>query len=621
MKVFFHNMQHLNMHMISMCYTAADSNLTHTFPRRPINKGHIQAYIQKPWRSNKLLQIIHTAIHGNNKVIFDNPVASETPSQSKIAEDSTNHGIDDLIRLANKQNQSSEKLFNAITLCTQNVVIMIGSDYRITYWNQAAQQLFGYSPEQALGEYLGLILAQDQSFKSILDKLTTTYIKSGNVTSNRKYELAGRHRIGTVFPIELMVSAFQFNNDWYIVCSIQDTSKQKIAEASLRASEEMFHNVVEKNNLGILALDKHDRCVFVNKAAEEIIGRPSSKLLGEKLDYPLNINDSIEVETERSDGTPGIAQINVSKTIWKGCFAHLVVLQDITERKLTELKTKKQEERLRQAQKLESIGQLAAGIAHEINTPMQFIGDNTRFLHESFQDIEEIFIAYDELVTTINDKDKTDTIISDLKLLANELDLEYLREEIPKSITQSLEGVDRIAGIVKAMKHFSHPGKSDMELTDINTAIENTITVSRNEWKYDAELHTDFDHKLKPISCLAGEFNQAILNMIVNAAHAIKDAKNTDLTRNGVIHIKTRRCDNWAVISIRDNGVGIPNELRAKIFDPFFTTKDVGVGTGQGLAIAYATIIDKHGGNIEVESEIGQGTTFTIWLPINESKD
>ncbi len=594
-----------------------------------ISNGHIQAYIQKPWRLNEALQIIETTISGNNKLtannpysigIFDSPQAAEDKIDYRRDAYSDNRAeIDDLIILANQQSQSTERLFNALTLCSQNAILMLGLDHRITYWNHGAQKLFGYSAEQALGEYLGLIFAQDQNYHSILDELTNSCIQDNKFMTDRKYELAGKHRIGTVFPIELAVSAFQYNNKWHILCSIQDTTKHKLAEASLRASEDMFQNIVEHNHLGIVALDKQRRCIFANKAAEEIIGRPSSELLGEQLGYPLDAYDSVEMEIMHPNGNLRIVELNISKTIWKGCFAHLVVLKDITERKEVERNAKQQEEKMQQIQKLESIGQLAAGIAHEINTPTQFIGDNVRFLYESFQGIEQILTAYDKLITMLSDYRDADTVMSEIKRLADEIDLEYLRNEIPKSVIQSLDGVKRIADIVMAMKNFSHPGKSDKEMTDINASIENTITVSRNEWKYDAELHKDFDLELQQIPCLSGEFNQAILNMIVNATHAIKEAKKADPTRNGVINIKTRKCDGWAEISISDNGTGIPDELRSKIFDPFFTTKDVGVGTGQGLAIAYNTIIKKHGGNIEVESEIGRGTTFTIWLPLEDN--
>ncbi len=596
-----------------------------------ISNGHIQAYIQKPWRLNEALQIIATTISGKDKLTADYHGTNKISGQPKAAEDricyrcasvsDNKPSIDDLIRQANQQSKSTEKLFNALTICSQNAILMLGLDHRITYWNHGAQKLFGYSAEQALGEYLGLIFVQDQNYHSILDNLTNNHLQDKNITTERKYELAGRHCIGTVFPIELAVSAFRYNNEWHIICSVQDITKYKMAEASLRASEDMFQNVVERNHLGIVALDKQKRCIFANKAAEEIIGRPISELLGEKLGYPLDINDSIELEIPHPSGSIRTVEMNISQTIWKGCFAHLLVLHDITERKEIERNAKQQEEKMQQIQKLESIGQLAAGIAHEINTPTQFIGDNVRFLYESFQGIEQIFTAYDQLMTMLRDHRGADTAISEIKRLADEIDLEYLRHEIPKSVMQSLDGVKRIASIVLAMKNFSHPGKSEKEMTDINAAIENTITVSRNEWKYDAELHKDLDPELQQIPCLSGEFNQAILNMIVNATHAIKEAKKSDPEKKGLINIKTRRRGDWVEISICDNGIGIPEKLLSRIFDPFFTTKDIGVGTGQGLAIAYNTIIEKHGGNIEVESKIGQGTTFTIRLPVDGQMD
>ncbi|MEJ2528615.1 MAG: PAS domain S-box protein [Gammaproteobacteria bacterium] len=596
-----------------------------------ISKGHIQAYIQKPWRLNEVLQIINTTIYGKDKLTAKTSDLQDISNQSKAAEErmyyssdtfsSNELEIDDLIILANRQNQSTDALFNALTLCSQNAILMIGHDHKITYWNDGAQQLFGYSAEQALGDYLGLIFAQDQNYHALIDELTDSYLLNKKVVTDRRYELAGKHRTGTVFPIELAVSAFLYNDEWHIICSVQDITKHKLAESSLRASEDMFQNIVEHNHLGIVALDKHERCVFANKAAEEIIGKPVSELLGEQLGYPLDSYDSVEMEITHPNGDPRTVELNTSKTIWKGCFAHLLVLKDITERKEIERNAKQQEEKMQQIQKLESIGQLAAGIAHEINTPTQFIGDNVRFLYESFQGIEQILTAYDQLMTQLGNYRGADATMSEIKRLADEIDLEYLRNEIPKSVIQSLDGVKRIADIVMAMKNFSHPGKSEKEITDINAAIENTITVSRNEWKYEAELHKDFDPELPQIPCLSGEFNQAILNMIINATHAIKEAKKVDPARNGAIHIKTTKSGSWVEIAISDNGTGIPDEIRSKIFDPFFTTKDVGIGTGQGLAIAYNTIIEKHGGNIEVKSEIDQGTTFTIWLPLDDPKD
>lgn len=280
------------------------------------------------------------------------------------------------------------------------------------------------------------------------------------------------------------------------------------------------------------------------------------------------------------------------------------------------------EMQLRQAQKLEAIGQLAAGIAHEINTPVQFVSDNVRFLQESFIDLQQIIQAYQELASEAGKENEQYESLHKVRELNEALDLGYLLEEIPTAIAQSLEGVNRISSIVKAMKEFSHPGSSEKKPTDINKSISNTITVSRNEWKYVAEMETHLDPNLPMVECLPGELNQVILNIIVNAAHAIEDAKDADRTHKGKITIRTQHADGLVHISITDTGLGIPKDIQSKIFEPFFTTKDVGKGTGQGLAIAYSVIVDKHHGSILVESEPGKGSTFTIKLPIlSQSSD
>jgi signal transduction histidine kinase len=263
--------------------------------------------------------------------------------------------------------------------------------------------------------------------------------------------------------------------------------------------------------------------------------------------------------------------------------------------------------------KLEAIGQLAAGIAHEINTPTQFVGDNVRFLSEAFAslrdciaEIQRICSQQTEVVTTAS-----------LHRCLNGADMMYLQEEIPKAIEQSLEGIQRIAKIVAAMKEFSHPGQERVP-TDINRAIANTIVVATNEWKYVAHVETDLDPELTQVPILPGEFNQVILNIIVNAAHAIDERGSSGVAdgRKGTIRVSTRRCGDWAEIAIADDGGGIPPEIQDRIFDPFFTTKPVGKGTGQGLAIAHDVIVSKHGGTIAVRSELGKGTTFILRLPL-----
>jgi signal transduction histidine kinase len=288
----------------------------------------------------------------------------------------------------------------------------------------------------------------------------------------------------------------------------------------------------------------------------------------------------------------------------------IITLEDVTERIQVA-------EELLQVRKLESIGQLAAGIAHEINTPTQFVSDNTSFLKDAFSVLLELLNEYSELRQASTKGTITEALIKSVDEAIEKADLEFLLEEIPQSLEQSLEGLARVREIVLAMKEFSHPGSKDKTLYDINRAIKNTITVCRNEWKYTSSVETNFDENLSLVPCLPGDFNQVILNIIVNAAQAIgEQSENNGSEDKGTITVSTHQANGFAEIRIQDNGPGIPKEIRKKIFDPFFTTKKVGRGTGQGLAISRATIVDKHGGSLDVESEVGSGTTFVIQLPI-----
>jgi two-component system, NtrC family, sensor kinase len=292
-------------------------------------------------------------------------------------------------------------------------------------------------------------------------------------------------------------------------------------------------------------------------------------------------------------------------------------VRDITAQKAAEQERNLMEVQLRQAQKLESVGQLASGIAHEINTPIQYIGDNIRFIESSFTDLLELLAREQNLNEAIQANRPTEKLRGAVEVVRRKTDVAYLSTEIPSAIQQSLDGVNRVSKIVSAMKEFSHPGATEKTPTDLNHAIQTAVTVARNEWKYVADVVTEFDPKLPPVPCLPGEFNQVILNLIVNAAHAIGDVvMNTQATR-GKIKITTRLDDLWVEIRIADTGTGVPEKIRHRLFEPFFTTKPVGKGTGQGLAIARSTIVTKHGGQLTFESTVGQGTTFIIRLPVN----
>jgi PAS domain S-box-containing protein len=277
------------------------------------------------------------------------------------------------------------------------------------------------------------------------------------------------------------------------------------------------------------------------------------------------------------------------------------------------------ERQLAQSNRLEAIGQLAAGVAHEINTPVQYASDNTRFVSDT---VSGLLAGLRDIDRLVNDPDgeSEGALRERVAQILTGLDLEFIAEEVPSALTQSLEGLDRVTQIVRAMKDFSHPGYERSE-ADVNRLITSTTQVSRNEWKYVAELELDLDPAVGLVSCYQGELKQVVLNIIVNAAHAIEERrKRQNLDPLGQIVVASRRVGDEVRVSISDDGIGMDEATMNRVFDPFFTTKEVGKGTGQGLTLA-RSVMKKHGGRIEVTSKFGAGSTFAIVLPLKESDE
>jgi two-component system, NtrC family, sensor kinase len=414
----------------------------------------------------------------------------------------------------------------------------------------------------------------------------------------------------------------------------RDITDRKLMEKILWNEKEELNVTLRSVGEGVITTNKDEKIILLNKKAEEITGYTQEQALNKEL---TEVFLMIEIKTGQAylnpiknilrnrnmDGFEGqailinsnknerVVSYNASaiKDRENKYIGFVIVFRDITEQ------VRLESQRML-SQKMESIGQLAAGISHEINTPMQYIGDNTHFLKDSFKDIYQIIDTAELLLNSDNDNKDTQKGIMQLREIRKNIDLEYLKSEIPNAIEQSLTGIDRVRQIVLAMKDFAHPGIKTKALSDLNHGIEVTVTISRNEWKYVADLNTDLDPSLPFVYCLMDEINQVILNMIVNSSHAIKELYDKDRQKKGNITIKTKKEEDQAVIYITDTGNGIPKEIINKIFDPFFTTKEVGKGTGQGLAIAHDIIVNKHKGSIQVKSELGKGTTFTIKIPI-----
>jgi len=407
--------------------------------------------------------------------------------------------------------------------------------------------------------------------------------------------------------------------------------KRKKAKRTVKEAHREIEHIISSLPTILIGLTRENEIIHWNAVAEKIFDTSASDVMGFTLEQCGiewdwdKISDGIaKSQTESStlrvdnihyrnaDGEERYLGLTITPLNGKdnSILGLTIIGADITDRI-------KFEAQLHQSQKMEAIGQLAAGIAHEINTPAQFVGDNTRFLQDAFNDLIEACNLYKELIKAAESKPLSEEFIQILEKRFGELDIDYLEEEVPLAIQQTLKGVDRITHIVQAMKIFAHPGGIEKEPTEINKEIEKTLIITRNEWKYVAELVTDFDKTLPTVPCHRAEFNQVILNLIVNAAHAIADANSENSSEKGTITISSILDGNWAEIRISDTGHGIPEEVQHRIFDLFFTTKEPGRGTGQGLAIAHSVIVEKHNGVINFETEKGKGTTFVIRLPID----
>nr|WP_261361812.1 ATP-binding protein [Aeoliella straminimaris] len=320
--------------------------------------------------------------------------------------------------------------------------------------------------------------------------------------------------------------------------------------------------------------------------------------------------DRLEFHTVhfRKDGSTYPVQVVLHRATYHDEPVYVAFVNDLTQVKLLE-------QQLAQAQKLESIGQLAAGLAHEINTPMQFIADNVDFLATSFRRLMEFTDTYKQLLFT-NEQKAWQQRRAEIQAASEINNVEYHSNEMVAAIQESQEGIQRVVEIARAMKEFSHPGGKEKVRANINDVIRSTATISRNRWKYTAELVLDLDPDLPAVPLLVSEINQVLLNLMVNASDAIAERFADQPDTLGTVTVRTRSVDDGIAIEVEDNGGGIPEEVRDRIFDPFFTTKEVGKGTGQGLSICRNVVNKQHGGRMSVESTPGTGTIFTVWLPM-----
>ncbi len=397
-------------------------------------------------------------------------------------------------------------------------------------------------------------------------------------------------------------------------------------ELALQSSQ--LNAILDNALTGIFVADAERIITRANAYAHRVFGYADGSLQGTKL---TDLFAADHVEKTRAVGFEAVnlsekareeitgikltgenipLELSVSEVYLKDEPCTLWIFEDITRRKAEEAERAQLEEELRQALKLEALGTLASGIAHEINTPVQFIGDNLHFLSDALNELLEAFDPAEKSGAT-EQSSAPGTAVSNGPD-AGSVDVEYLKTEVPDAISQSIEGIERITEIVSAVREFSHPGSREKTNIDLRKAIESTIAISRGQWKSFAEIETSFDESASEVFCVPGEFNQVILNLIVNGAQAIGKHCGGE---QGQIKVTTAATDHGIEVRISDNGGGIPEDVQPQIFDPFFTTKDVGKGTGQGLALVHAIVVKKHGGRINFQTSAGAGTTFVVFWP------
>jgi len=560
----------------------------------------------------------HPTETARNEIETTNGIVLDLYSAPVIGEDGRYYGRIWTFRDITEQKKNEDMLRQLSMAVEQSPASVVITDPNgdISYVNRKFTEVTGYELGDALGKNL-CFLDSRISPTEAFPKLWSTISRG----EEWRGELCNRKKNGEIFweaatirPILDTKKAIT-----HYVALKEDITERRRVEREFRLTQ--FS--VEHASDAVEWIDSEGRILYVNQAECHDLGCSREEILSLSItdvdplftketwtDFWNDLKDkgSMRFEThhKRKDSRTFPVEITATYLQFDGREYCLAFVRDISERRLLE-------GQLRQAQKLEGIGQLAAGIAHEINTPTQFVTDNLTFLRDSWKSSHELLQAYRSAVRGSASLLPSEVVAS-LREVERTCDLDFVVAEVPRAIDQSLDGARRVAEIVRAMKEFSHPDSAEKTATDLNRAVTSTITVARNEWKYVADVATRLDESLPPLECYPGEVNQVILNLVVNAAHAIKEKIKEG--EKGKITVCTRVRGDFAELSVSDTGTGIPEGIRTRIFDPFFTTKEVGKGTGQGLSLAHAVVVKKHGGKIWFETETGCGTTFFIALPI-----
>ncbi len=523
----------------------------------------------------------------------------------------------------------------------------------INSFNPAAEKMFGYSAKEIIGKNVKYLIPSEQSKQH--DHYLEQYKKTGkgHIIGIGPREVISLRSDGSTFPMDLAISEMhQANGQVLYIGILRDITQRRINEAELHASEQRFELISRGTHDGIWDWDLVTGEIYFSPRWKSMLNYDEDEIENnflalQNLIHPDDLGDALEEwmhcmdgETDSfnveyrlknrnesytwiqcrgtalrdDDGNPiRIAGSHTDISKRKQAYVMMEHMHRESQEKADALEKSHRElqashEQLLQSEKLASIGQLAAGVAHEINNPVGYVYSNLGTLKNYITNLCQILEGYEHLESLVDEEQEA---LKSVQRLKQELDVEYLKSDVQDLVSESMEGISRVKGIVQDLKDFSHVDEAEWQWTDLRQGLNSTLNIVNNEIKYKAEVVKEYG-EMPDVECLVSQINQVFMNLLVNAAHAIE--------KEGVITIRTGHEGDMVWIAVSDTGSGITSENLKKIFDPFFTTKPVGTGTGLGLSLSYG-IINKHGGDIKVTSEIGKGTTFTVYLPVNQPQE
>ncbi|RMH72282.1 MAG: PAS domain S-box protein [Cyanobacteria bacterium J007] len=567
--------------------------------------------------------------------------------------------------------EDNEAKHRGILQAAADGILTISDRGKIHWVNQAILDIFGYpTPDELIGQNLKILMPK--LVHQELDAYLNIYLNKAFYNQNHKgYEVIGKRHNGTTFPMELTVTEVRLQSGRLFTLFVRDITERKRSQEALEQSYNLLQAITEGTADPIFLKDLQGHYITINSAGAAIMGKPADEIIG-KSDTDLLTPESarqiakndrrvmMEGQTQRVEESivprsnhgeiPAARTYLCTKSVYRSARGNIIgligVARDISDRVEAEATLRKTVERLHQTsqelqeknqqletalselqrtqtqliqtEKMSSLGQMVAGIAHEINNPVNFIYANLDHAQDYLQDLLALVDLYGQ---------HEPGTVPEIREMAEEIELEFLREDLPKLLVSMKVGADRIREIVRNLRNFSRLDEAQMKQVDIHEGLESTLSILQNRFKAqdrrpEIALIKEYGN-LPKVECYPGQLNQVFMNLLNNAIDAL-DLKDPPHQ----ITIETREIapsagsEGFEAIAIRiaDNGPGMSAEIQARLFDPFFTTKPVGKGTGLGMAISYQIVVERHGGQIECVSEPGRGTEFTVTIPIRQSR-